>query len=229
MFDTVTFIPALKKILLNGANEEQKLRADNIIKFMTKYASICGYLKDVKALTEHDLCALKESCNWLGKNFPIMFPHRVISPKLHMLFVHVPEFAEKHHNLGIFSESAFESLHGEFNSYDRTYACVSDNEEAMRLLMQQAEVKRSPEIKQHVRERRKCAACRGYIAKDSPVKEKCQCKTRKRKLVSTYGAKKLNCVTSSAPKWPRVNESRRNNHTTVCTNIIFVICLSYND
>jgi hypothetical protein len=168
----------LSEVLHDGANDEQKACADNIISFMVEYAGIRRYLKSTDKLEEKEVRALRKSCNWLGANFPVMFPHRVISPKLHMLFIHVPEFAEKHHNLGLFSESAFESLHGEFNTLDRTFAPIADNKEAMRLSLERAECKRSPQIKQHVRERRKCSACKGYIAKNSPDKERCKCKTR---------------------------------------------------
>jgi hypothetical protein len=180
MFDVEKFIPALSQVLLHGANDELKNRANGIIKFMTEYAGLRPYLKSLHRLSNKCLEAIDTKCEWLGENFPLIFPHRIISPKLHMLFVHVPKFARKHRNLGLYSESAFESTHAEFNLYDRTFVGVTDEEEILRLNMVQAELKRSPKLDKQNFKKRKCA-CGGLIAASAPDKDRCNCKIRTRK------------------------------------------------
>jgi hypothetical protein len=180
MFDVQKFIPALFNVLLNGANDEMKQRAENIIKFMMEYAGLRPYLKGLHRLSDECLQAIDTKCGWLGENFPVLFPHRIISPKLHMLFIHVPQFARKHRNLGLYSESAFESIHAQFNLYDRTFVGVTDAEQILRLNMVQAELKRSPKLDKQKFEKRKCE-CGGLIAKGTPDKDRCKCKVRTRK------------------------------------------------
>ena len=180
MFDVENFIPALEQVLVNGANDEMKERAVNIIKFMTEYAGLRPYLKGLHRLSDACLQEIDTKCGWLGEHFPLMFPHRIISPKLHMLFIHVPKFARKHRNLGLYSESGFESMHAEFNLYDRTFVGVTKEVDILRLNMVQAELKRSPKLNKQNFEKRKCA-CGGAIAKSTPDKERCKCKVRTRK------------------------------------------------
>ena len=84
------------------------------------------YLMAARRLTDVEIVELRMTANTLGAKFPVMYPTRQISPKLNIMFIHVPVFAERWRSIGIFSESAFESIHGEFNQYDKTYACIDD-------------------------------------------------------------------------------------------------------
>ena len=142
-----TFISKLSEVLNKDADQEMKTRVSGIITFMQKYSQIRLFLKYIHNFKNSEIDDLKTKCDWLGKNFPLLFPDRAITPKLHMLFIHVPQFAAKHKNLGLFSESAFESLHGEFNHYDRVYACVTNTGKSMQLQMACAEIRRSPRVK----------------------------------------------------------------------------------
>ena len=173
------FISKLSEMLCNGANDEMKSRVNNIITFMNKYSEIRPFLKSTRVMKQKEIKLLQIKCNSLGKDFPVLFPDRAITPKLHMLFVHVPEFAAKHKNLGLFSESVFESIHAEFNQLDRTYACVTSTSKSLELTFAAAEVKRSPRLKKLERTKRKCR-CGGYIAQDASDKERCKCEKSNR-------------------------------------------------
>ena len=114
--------------LTNGADVEFKKRADNIILFMKQYSKVRPHMRSLDKLTNKSQKEITKTCDWIGNNFTRMFPERIISPTLHMLIVHVPQFAQKYNNLGLYSESAFESVHGEVNKSEQVFANVTDRE-----------------------------------------------------------------------------------------------------
>jgi hypothetical protein len=173
------FISKLSLILNNGALNDLKQRADNIIMFMTQYAQVRCHMKSTNLLTNEHLNKISATCNWMGENFPMIFPERIISPKLHMLFIHIPRFAKQHKNLGLFSESAFESLHAEFNEYDRRFTNITDRLQSLETIWRTAELRRQEGFAEHTRIRRTCSSCGCEIAKDSV--SPCQCKPRTRR------------------------------------------------
>jgi len=171
------FIAELSSVLTKNVNDELKQRADNIITFMTKYEKIRHHIKSIHRLEQAALDELSANCEWLGENFHTLFPKRIISPKLHMLFIHVPQFARKHKNLGLFSESAFESVHAEFNNYDRTFASVTKRLESLKCIWRAAEVRRVKGFGEHKPPPRICPKCHCEIAKRSTPTCTCE-KTR---------------------------------------------------
>jgi hypothetical protein len=175
---TTDFIAALSSVLSKDANEALKERAANIIQFMNNYSKAREHIKSVRELSKDALKELSTACTWMGDNFHIKFPRRTISPKLHMLFIHVPQFARKHNNLGLFSESAFESIHAEFNQYDRTYASVTDRLKSLQCIWQAAELRRQPGFDEYKPIRRLCATCGCAMAKGVVPQCECPRKTR---------------------------------------------------
>ena len=177
---TTEFITALSAVLSKDANEALNTRAKNIIEFMTYYSKARKHMKSVRELNPDALKDLSATCKWMGDNFPVMFPRRMISPKLHMLFIHVPQFARKHKNIGLFSESPFESVHAEVNGYDRTFASVTDRLQSLSCVWRAAELRRQPGFDEYKPTQRLCSTCGCAIAKDIVPHCECPSKTRKR-------------------------------------------------
>jgi hypothetical protein len=136
-------------------------------------------MRSLEKLSNKSQKEISTTCNWIGNNFSLMFPERIISPKLHMLIVHVPQFAQKYNNLGLYSESAFESVHGEMNKLEQVFANVTDREKSLGCILTRAELKRQNGFGRHSPAKRMCSKCGKHIAQNS--EQKCKCKRNPRK------------------------------------------------
>ena len=146
---------------------------------MKQYSKVRPHMRSLAKLTNKSQKEITATCNWIGSNYTLMFPERIISPKLHMLIVHVPQFAQKYNNLGLYSESAFESIHGEVNKLEQVFANVTNREKSLRCILTRAELKRQKGFGRHSPAKRICSKCYNEIAQKSEQKCKCVRKPRK--------------------------------------------------
>jgi hypothetical protein len=75
-------------------------------------------------LSAFEIDKLTSLCWDLGSLYPKLFPDKTITPKLHILVFHVPQFAAKWKYVGMFSESGFESIHKNVNAKCRTFCQI---------------------------------------------------------------------------------------------------------
>ena len=55
-------------------------------------------------------------------------PTKTITPKIHAIIHHVPEFCQEHQtSLGVYSEQASEAVHSEFNDFWKRYKVSKNN------------------------------------------------------------------------------------------------------
>ena len=154
--------------------------ADNMKYLLDSFTIMHKCLMAARRLTDEEIVELRNTANTLGAKFPQMYPTRQISPKLHILFIHVPEFAERYRTIGLFSESAFESIHGEFNRYDKTYACMDDDLKQLVLSFCLSSLKHDVRIAPHVIKARVCK-CGKQIKKSAADRCTCCVRTRRNK------------------------------------------------
>jgi len=70
------------------------------------------YTRAVRPLEVAEVQKLKEVCVAFGKAWRDSYPHRKqMTPKDHIVEVHVPEFAERYGACGVFGEDGLEALH----------------------------------------------------------------------------------------------------------------------
>ena len=105
---------------------------NNYIGLFKRMRSIFQFFQS-RFLSDAEVQALKLRCWELGTWFPKKFPSQNISPKMHMLICHVPEFVEKWKTVGLLSEHGLESIHKDVNAIERIYCTVRDRKERMRL------------------------------------------------------------------------------------------------
>ena len=60
----------------------------------------------------------------VGEMHPVLMETISITPKMHILEEHVPEFARKWGTVGFFGEDVIETLHKDYNSMIRRYCAV---------------------------------------------------------------------------------------------------------
>ena len=60
----------------------------------------------------------------VGEMHPVLMENISITPKMHILEEHVPEFARKWGTVGFFGEDVIETLHKDYNSMIRRYCAV---------------------------------------------------------------------------------------------------------
>jgi biotin synthase-like enzyme len=63
-------------------------------------------------LSELELTQLGDNCARFVASFRLAFPeHKIVTPKLHVIEKHIPDFARRFGTCGVFGEDGLESLH----------------------------------------------------------------------------------------------------------------------
>ena len=92
-------------------------------------------------LTDDECARLRTLCHSFGAKFPVVFPDRNITRKIHELVFNVPEFAEKWHTVGLLSEQEGESMHAIVKAELRTLACVRNKADKLRKVLERDEIR----------------------------------------------------------------------------------------
>ena len=67
-----------------------------------------------------------------------MFPDSAITPKMHILQQHVPQWMKRWHvGLGFHGEQGAEALHNKFNQLQRQYSSIRDPLQQLKLILQE--------------------------------------------------------------------------------------------
>ena len=90
-------------------------------------------------LTKNEVETLIKKCYTFGERFPVVFPERNLTRKIHELVFSVPKFVNSFKTLGKLSEEEGESLHSSVNQELKQLACVRDQSEKIRLVLERQE------------------------------------------------------------------------------------------
>lgn len=128
-----------KKILQNfhfltEVIRDQEDMFQNFKKIFTIFRDIQRLMSANRFLTSDEIETFNNLCIAYGKRFPILFPNRNLTRKMHKLIFTVPRFVRKFKTLGKLSEEEGESLHAAVNQELRQLACVRDQSEKIRLV-----------------------------------------------------------------------------------------------
>lgn len=95
-------------------------------------------------LIEDEIVKLTRYCKEFATKLKEFYPNQSVTPKMHFLVTHVPQFARRHKTLGLLSEQSLESLHAKVNGIERQFSGIRDVERRMKLMMQHLYVISSP-------------------------------------------------------------------------------------
>ena len=150
------------------------IKAENFKTIGRIFTIFNKYLCAARRLTAREIKEIETASKELKEKFGTLFPEREITPKIHMLMVHVPLFAKQYQTLGLFSEAVIESVHAEQNTIERTLYCVDNDLTQLKLSFMWSALKRDCRIPPHTPTCRRCPTCRKPIAA-SASSERCRC------------------------------------------------------
>ena len=111
---------------------------------LTTLQEVSDILKSpIEHFNEQKVEAVKQICEECGKNWPIDFPHKNITPKGHNLVWVLPELLRVYKQFYMFYkvEEKGESIHAELNKIQRRIWCIRDPAERLWKYIEQYELK----------------------------------------------------------------------------------------
>ena len=112
-----------------------------------------------KFLTNNEVIAVVELCHQFGRIFPVNFPNRNITRKIHELVFNVPHFIKNFKTIGMLSEQEGESKHVSVNAELRSLSSVRSHSERIRLVLEKEELRSSMDKNLIKRKARLCSNC----------------------------------------------------------------------
>jgi hypothetical protein len=106
-----------------------------------KLSEVVSFISRTKPMKEHEIDKGCAACTdyvkmyrqllKTGNMHPLLGEKTSIKPKMHILEVHVPAFARKWKTVGFFGEDVIETVHKEYNSYERRMCSLRNVEARM--------------------------------------------------------------------------------------------------
>ncbi|XP_074661605.1 uncharacterized protein LOC141914238 [Tubulanus polymorphus] len=167
--------------LLNNAEKLCKVIPDESIsslfqELFERLRSLYRLYSASRFLSKDEISNMTTQCHDFGRFFTSKFPNVNITPKIHILVYHVPEFVNMWGTLGLFSEQALESKHASVNRDNRTFCSIRDNVLRSKLLFQNQALYATKTLEQPASVPRKCS-CGGFYKKclaDGKSVKKCK-------------------------------------------------------
>ena len=94
-----------------------------------------------KFLSDKEVGELCELLNQFGEKFPVFFPQRNITRKIHEVIFTVPRFVRIYRTIGMLSEQEAESKHASINAELCSLACVRNHAERLKLVIEHEELR----------------------------------------------------------------------------------------
>ena len=134
-------IPEIVESFDLGDNElllECKEQCDKFITLFKKYSACHAIFNSARYLSDDEIASLEVSIVEFLFHLRINWPSESVTPKLHMLEVHVIEFLSKWHvGLGYLGEQGGESVHNAFNMLRVTYNTVKKDTDRLMCMTNQ--------------------------------------------------------------------------------------------
>ena len=122
-----------KYVVLTSVIEDQDNTKEKFDEMFGLLSEIMKLVMAPRFLSEEEIDNLKKYCFSFGEKFPVTFPLRKITCKIHELIFNVPRFVMKWKTIGMLSEQEGESKHAAVNAELRSLVCVKDHAERLRL------------------------------------------------------------------------------------------------
>ncbi|XP_074658656.1 uncharacterized protein LOC141911568 [Tubulanus polymorphus] len=128
----------INKMLKNDdkSNNPQKLCSvlsghadDDYTKFLELFerlSNLYALYTACRFLTADEKSLFRKLCHDFGRFYTDAFPSFTITPKLHILIYHAPDFVDMWGSLGLFGEQGLEGKHASVNRDNRIYCTVRD-------------------------------------------------------------------------------------------------------
>jgi len=97
-----------------------------LLELFDLFASAYSLYTAARFLSDAEVEQLCTLCRTFGVQFHTHLPEESITPKLHMLAIHIPAFAREHRTVGLLSEQTGEAMHAQVNRLLRDYAGMGD-------------------------------------------------------------------------------------------------------
>uniref|UniRef100_A0A914V3J0 Uncharacterized protein n=1 Tax=Plectus sambesii TaxID=2011161 RepID=A0A914V3J0_9BILA len=132
-------------VMGNGPEQLASALGDNVttstyrqtfIKLLTDFGHIQSYFV-AQFLEDEEIEDFSRHCETFAENIKQLLPNESITPKMHFLVSHLPEFARHHKTLGLISEQPLESLNAIMNKLECHFSAIRDGEQHMKLILQQ--------------------------------------------------------------------------------------------
>eukprot|EP00112_Aurelia_sp_Birch-Aquarium-sp1_P019382 Seg4785.1 transcript_id=Seg4785.1/GoldUCD/mRNA.D3Y31 product="hypothetical protein" protein_id=Seg4785.1/GoldUCD/D3Y31 len=118
-----------------------------------------------RMLKDEEITLVKDVCYKFGALFPLYFPEKNITRKIHEFVFSVPRFIDRFKTTGLLSEEEGESFHAAVNMELRQLVAVRNPTEKMQLLLKRQEL-RSKASKNLIRRKpRMCKDCKASTGK----------------------------------------------------------------
>lgn len=117
----------------------EKAERDIYQQLLTNLGTIVSLMGKAKFLSDKEISDLCGSCQRMGELYGNLLekPDVTITPKLHILVEHVPQFSKRFKTVALISEHGLESLHASLNKVARRYACLHSIHRVMRAMMKE--------------------------------------------------------------------------------------------
>ena len=138
-----------KFLVLTSVISDKEELHEKFSKIFEIFSNIMKLVMSRWFLQDHEISTLENLCIDFGKTFPIIFPKRNITHKMHELIFYVPSFVRKYRTVGMLSEQEGGSKHSAVNAELRPLANVRNPSERIRLLLEREEL-RSQDIPSYV-------------------------------------------------------------------------------
>jgi len=148
--------------LINYSSVNSRKNYSRLLNLLNEIYHLC---MTARGLDDDEILRVRQLANKIGRHYPTSYPTRTITPKLHTLIYHIPEFAEKYRTIGLLSEHCIEATHAEFNRHDRLFANITDPELALKHAVTQTNLAHDTRFESFSKPQRICPVCNKPIAK----------------------------------------------------------------
>ena len=149
-----------KYVVLTSVIEDQDNTKEKFDEMFGLLSEIMKLVMAPRFLSEEEIDNLKKYCFSFGEKFPVTFPLRKITRKIHELIFNVPRFVMKWKTIGMLSEQEGKSKHAAVNAELRSLVCVTDHAERLRLVMEREELRASADKTMLKSKSRLCETCK---------------------------------------------------------------------
>ena len=132
----------LKKYkVLTSVIEEDVVYYSRFNEIFDIFSQAMHYIMVRRFLNDDEIERLEVLTIEFGEKFPIYFPNRNITRKIHEFIFNLVPFVKKFKTIGMLSEQESESKHAAINAALRSVACVRNHAERIRLVVEREELR----------------------------------------------------------------------------------------
>ena len=124
--DVITFLDNICTPLISKLVE--------IVKFIIRAEPMYDHTVEAGCKVCEDYVDLYRRSMHVDKSHPLLKEKLSITPKMHILEIHIPEFARQWRTVGFFGEDVVETLHKNFNELLRRLCCIRNPLDQMKYI-----------------------------------------------------------------------------------------------